>query len=59
MRQAPAGERAIGLSGDQLYAPPRSDGLFLFDGHFGRLDYRKYGVALFEIQSRHGTSCDD
>ena len=52
-------EGAIGLSGDAAYAPPRSEGLFLFDGHFGRLDYRKHGVALFEIHSLHGTSCDD
>jgi hypothetical protein len=33
--------------------------LFLFDGDFGRLDYRKHVVALFEIHSLHGTSCDD
>jgi hypothetical protein len=27
--------------------------LFLFDGDFGRLNYRKDGVALFEIHSFH------
>ena len=27
--------------------------LFLFDRHFGRLNYRKNGVALFEIHSLH------
>jgi hypothetical protein len=25
--------------------------LFLFDGDFGRLNYRKDGIALFEIHS--------
>jgi hypothetical protein len=28
-------------------------GLFLFDGYFGRLNYRKDGIALFEIHSLH------
>jgi hypothetical protein len=27
------------------------EGLFLFDGDFGRLNYRKNGIALFEIHS--------
>jgi hypothetical protein len=27
------------------------EGLFLFDGDSGRLNYRKNGVALFEIHS--------
>ena len=27
--------------------------LFLFDGYFGRLNYRKDGIALFEIHSLH------
>ena len=27
--------------------------LFLFDGDFGGLDYRKDGIALFEIHSLH------
>ena len=27
--------------------------LFLFDGYFGRLNYRKDGSALFEIHSLH------
>jgi hypothetical protein len=27
------------------------EGLFLFDGDFGRFDYRKNGVTLFEIHS--------
>jgi len=31
------------------------EGLFLFDGRFGRLDDRKNGVALFEIHSLHRT----
>jgi len=30
-------------------AVPRK--LFLFDGDFGRLNYRKYVIALFEIHS--------
>jgi hypothetical protein len=50
---------SIALSRDAAQAPPSSTGLFLFDGDFGRLDYRKHGVALFEIHSRHGTSGDD
>jgi hypothetical protein len=29
------------------------EGLFLFDGYFGRLNYRKDGIAIFEIQSLH------
>jgi len=29
------------------------EGLFLFDGGFGGVDYRKDGVALFEIHSLH------
>jgi len=29
------------------------EGLFLFDGYFGRLNYRKDGIALFEIHSLH------
>ena len=29
------------------------EGLFLFDGHFGRLNDRKDGIALFEIHSLH------
>jgi hypothetical protein len=28
-------------------------GLFLFNGDFGRLDYREDGVSVFEIHSRH------
>src|SRR4029077_14583071 len=28
-------------------------GLFLFDGYFGRLNYREDGIALFEIHSLH------
>jgi hypothetical protein len=46
----------------QCHGPDRAgttEWLFFFDGHFGRLDYRKHGVALFEIHSLHGTSCDD
>ncbi len=35
------------------------EGLFLFDGHFGRLDYRENGVALFEIHSLNRTSCNN
>jgi hypothetical protein len=50
MRQAPP---AIALSRDAAHAPPRSEGLFLFDGHFGRLNDRKDGIALFEIHSLH------
>jgi hypothetical protein len=38
---------AIAPSGGAPAAPPRSDRLFLFDGHFCRLDYRKNRVALF------------
>ncbi len=29
------------------------EGLFLFDGYLGRLNYRKDGIALFEIHSLH------
>jgi hypothetical protein len=29
------------------------EGLFLFDGYFGRLNYRKDAIALFEIHSLH------
>ena len=52
-------ENAIAVRRDAAHAPPRSEGLFLFDGHFGRLDYGKHVAALFEIHSLHGTSCDD
>jgi hypothetical protein len=44
-------DSAITVSGDAAHAPPRSDGLFFFDGHFGRLKDRKNGIALFEIHS--------
>jgi hypothetical protein len=44
--------------GSRLSRGP-TEWLFLFDGHFGRLNYRKDGIALFEIHSLHGTSCDD
>jgi hypothetical protein len=39
-RSSPA---EAGASGDE--------GLLLFDGHFGRLNYRKNGIALLEIHS--------
>ena len=33
--------------------------LFLFNGHFGRLDYRKNIIALFEVHSLDRTSRDN
>ena len=33
------------------------EGLFLFDGYFGRLDYRKHVVAFFQFHSFDGTRC--
>ena len=45
---APSGEPA-----NSSAAGKDKEGLFLFDGYFGRLNYRKDGVALFEIRSLH------
>lgn len=46
-------QSAIALSRNAAHAPLGSDGLFFFDGDFGRLDDRKDGVALFQIHSLH------
>jgi hypothetical protein len=46
-------ESAMALSGDAAHAHRAVTALFLFDGHFGRLNGRKDGIALFEIHSLH------
>jgi len=46
--------RCCGLT--QSQGPDRAgttEWLFLFDRHFGGLNYRKDGVSLFEIHSLH------
>jgi hypothetical protein len=52
-------EGTIARGGGEANAPQGSDRLFLFDGYLGYLNYRKDGIALFEIHSLYRTRCDN